>query len=140
MSIRFNYDEATVFLLNQAEMAEAGKVDLVWVDKIETLSRLCEEASVRTHIAFLGTALLAKALNHNVDPHTVKPTHAPNKERAYPARTLAEKVLVPVSIQVGFHLGVTGREPLNNQPYFRMRWLGDDTPISSNSRPPFIYM
>ena len=90
--------------------------------------------------SFLGTALLAKSLNSQIDPHTVKPTHAPNKERAYPARTLAERVLVPVANQIGMDLGVTGREPLNNQPYFRMRWLGDETPISQASRPPFEYM
>lgn len=140
MSIRFDYAAATTFMLEQAERSASGDFDPGWRDRIERLSELCETARVRTHIAFLGTTLLAKALNADIDPHTVKPTHAPDPSRAYPARTLAEQVLVPVSHRIGLHLGVTGREPLNNQPYFRMRWLGDETPISAASRPPFDYM
>jgi len=140
VSVRFDYAAATTFLLAQAGRAASDDFDLNWFERIQKLSELCESAGVRTHIAFLGTALLAKALNPAIDPHTVKPTHAPDPSRAYPARSLAEQVLVPVSHRVGMHLGVTGREPLNNQPYFRMRWLGDETPISVASRPPFDYM
>lgn len=140
MSIRFDYEKAAAFLLDQAQLAAAGEIDPAWIAKIERLSELCERAGVRTHIAFLGTVLLARSLNPDIDPYTVKPTHARDPSRSYPARTLAEKVLVPMSIRIGMHLGVTGREPLNNQPYFRMRWLGDDTPISGASKPPFEFM
>ena len=140
MTIRFDYAAATTLFLKQAERAFAGDFDASWSSKIERLSNLCEVANVRTHVAFLGTAILAKSLNAEVDLNTVKPTHARNSERSYPARTLAEKVLVPCANKIGIHLGVTGREPLNNQPYFRMRWLGDETPIHSASRPPFEFM
>jgi hypothetical protein len=140
MTIRFDYAAATTHFLKQAERAFAGDFDGSWSSKIERLSNLCEVANVRTHVAFLGTAILAKSLNAEVDLNTVKPTHARNPERSYPARTLAEKVLVPCANKIGIHLGVTGREPLNNQPYFRMRWLGDETPIHSASRPPFEFM
>ncbi len=42
-----------------------------------------------------------------------------NVARAYSARMLCHEVLVPASRVHGFDLGVTGREPLNNQPFFR---------------------
>ena len=38
-------------------------------------------------------------------------------------------VLVPAAAELGISLGVTGREPLNNQPYFRMTRLGDNQPV-----------
>jgi hypothetical protein len=37
-------------------------------------------------------------------------------------------------------LGVTGREPLNNQPYFRMTRLDDGTPVHPGGRAAFDYM
>ncbi|AXE66499.1 hypothetical protein BBF93_16385 [Hyphomonas sp. CACIAM 19H1] len=126
--------------MNQAEKAAAGSFDPIWVDKVEELSRLCETANIRTHIAFLATAMLARSLNPNVNLNDFKPSHAPNKSTAYPARSLAQHVLVPVATKIGIHLGVTGREPLNNQPYFRMKRLDDGTPIRASSEPPFKFM
>jgi hypothetical protein len=35
---------------------------------------------------------------------------------------------------------VSGREPLNNQPYFRMNRLGDDAPVHPRGRAAFDYM
>lgn len=61
-------------------------------------------------------------------------------EFAFSARTLAEGVLVPVADDLGIHLGVTSPQPLNNQPYFRMVRLGEDTPVSGAGRPQFDYM
>jgi len=125
--------------------AEAGAisrgeaVDASWIDKIERLSGLCE-GQARTHIAFIGTEILAKALDRNVDLYAIKPTHAVGNARAYSARTLCHSVLVPLAADIGFNIGVTGREPLNNQPYFRMTRLGDGTPIHAMSAPAFNYM
>ena len=48
--------------------------------------------------------------------------------------------LVPLSAELGISLGVTGREPLNNQPYFRMERLDDGTPVHSGGRAAFDYM
>lgn len=112
----------------------------VWVEKIEELSRLCDESGVRTHIAFFGTAVLAKSVNKDVDVYAIKPTGARKKASAYSARTLCHGVLVPLAAELGFSLGVTGREPLNNQPYFRMKRLNDGTPVHANSRVPFDFM
>jgi hypothetical protein len=49
-------------------------------------------------------------------------------------------VLVPLAAELGINIGVTGREPLNNQPYFRMTRLGDGTPVHSGGREAFDYM
>ena len=49
-------------------------------------------------------------------------------------------MLVPLSAELGFNIGVTGREPLNNQPYFRMTRLGDDTPVHEKGRAAFAFM
>jgi hypothetical protein len=98
--------------------------------KVEHLSQLCEQKGAsKTHIAFLGTAMLAKAVDQQADLFAVKPEHAQGNANAFSARSLAEKVLVPVAAEFGVSLGVTGREPLNNQPYFRMTRLDDGTPV-----------
>ena len=51
-----------------------------------------------------------------VDAQWLKVTDDP---RSYSARGLCHRVLVPASDVLGFSLGATGREPLNNQPFFR---------------------
>ena len=53
---------------------------------------------------------------------------------------MSEKVLVPLSAELGINIGVNGRQPLNNQPYFRMRYLGDGTPVHAGSSEAFNYM
>lgn len=120
--------------------AERGNVDPAWVDKAERLWEHCEAGQVRTHIAFLGTAMLAKATHPSVDLVAVKPSKDPTNPGAYSARSLCHSVLVPLSAELSFNIGVNGREPLNNQPYFRMARLGDDTPIHSRGRGAFGYL
>jgi len=94
----------------------------------------------KTHITFLGTAMLAKALDLRADLFAIKPTHAKGNEHAFSARTLCHSVLVPLAAELGISLGVTGREPLNNQPYFRMTRLDDGTPVHGGGRAAFDYM
>lgn len=113
--IRILSNEYTVFL---------GK----W---FENFSQLCETSS-RIHIAFLGTALLAKAVSLEVDAFAVKA--GSEHPGVYSARTLGHGVLVPNSPQLGIYLGVTGREPLNNQPCFRIDLVDHETPIHTNAR------
>src|SRR5262249_37286471 len=38
---------------------------------------------------------------------------------AYSQRTFCHSILVPAAVEYGFTLRTTGREPLNNQPFFR---------------------
>lgn len=120
MGILIDKDKAKAILIKEAEAEERGDaVPVAWEARIEALSKACEEGSSKTHIAFLGTALLARATDLKADPFAVK-EGAPSAG-AYSARGLGHAVLVPNAPSLGIHLGVTGREPLNNQPYFRIQ-------------------
>jgi hypothetical protein len=138
-NMKINKTVAAALVREEAE-ADASALDPSWVEKVETLSRLCEEGVSKTHIAFLGTAMLAKAMNCDADLFAIKPEHAHNNANAYSARTLCHGVLVPLAAELGINIGVTGREPLNNQPYFRMTRLDDGTPVHSGGRVAFDYM
>ncbi|WP_185982557.1 restriction endonuclease, SacI family [Aureimonas mangrovi] len=138
--IRIDRQAAERVLRDQAELSDRDSGDERWIGRIEELSRLCEVGNIRTHIAFLGTALLAKSVDARADLVWIKPKHAADAPFAFSARTLSEHVLVPVAADVGIHIGVTGAQPLNNQPYFRMTYLGDATPISQAGRPAFDYL
>lgn len=134
---------AEAVLREEALKAAAGEHDPDWARLIEELSVACK-GKAETHIAFLGTAMLAKSVELGVDVFAVKakspvPGRAP-PPGAYAPRPLCEDVLVPVAVELGISLGVTGRQPLNNMPYFRMIRIGDDTPIHSNARPAFALL
>ena len=131
---------AAAILREEATRPDTTPIDPRWEKKIETLSRLCEEGVSATHIAFLGTSLLAKAVNMEVDLFAIKPAHAPGNPNAFSARSLCHSVLVPLAAELGIHIGVTGREPLNNQPYFRMTRLRDGTPVHTGGKAAFDYM
>lgn len=138
--MKINHKVAEVLLRE-----EAGNLDLLppdhrWERKVEQLSQFCEQGEVRTHIAFFGTVLLAKAVNLSADLIAIKPDHAPDNPRAFSARSLCHGVLVPLAAELNFSLGVSGREPLNNQPYFRMTRLDDGTPVHPSGRAAFDFM
>jgi hypothetical protein len=122
----------------EAAAIDSEGFDEKWGEKVEKLSKLC--SSARTHIAFLGTVMIAKATDRRADLFAIKPEHAGKNENAFSARTLSENVLVPLSAELGFNIGVTGRQPLNNMPYFRMTRLDDGTPVRRSSLPAFSYM
>ena len=126
-------------IVRDAEAATSSP-DAAWITKVEHLSRLCEEGISKTHIAFLGTVMIAKAFDRRADLFAIKPEHATGNLNAFSARTLCHGVLVPLAAELGISIGVTGREPLNNQPYFRMTRLGDDTPVHPGGRAAFDYL
>lgn len=117
MPADINLKRATAILLEEASRAANEPVSAPWEANVTRLSEACERAS-RTHIAFLGTALLAKATDPAADAFGNKASD--EHPGAYSARRLAHGVLVPNAPLLGINLGVTGREPLNNQPYFRV--------------------
>lgn len=95
------------------------------------LSETCKTEN-KTHIAFMATALLAKASDVTLDVRAVKAkTGGAN---AYSARGLCHGVIVPLSAELGIDLGVTGREPLNNQPYFRIDTVTRDAPVRESAK------
>lgn len=141
VALKIDKVHAEAVLRAEAEAALRGApVDSGWRAKVLHLSDLCAEGGATTHIAFLGTSMLAKAMDRRGDLFAIKPKLDPGNAHAYSARTLCHAVLVPLSAELGFSIGVTGREPLNNQPYFRMTRLGDDTPIHAGSRAAFDAM
>lgn len=124
-----SFEAAASLMRGEAQLAERGPIDRQWRERVLELSRLCEVGKARTHIAFLGTSILARATDATVDLFAIKPTRHVGKGEAYCARNLCEQVLVPLAAEIGIHLGVTGRQPLNNQPYFRINRLGDKTSV-----------
>lgn len=138
--MKLSANNAIALIRQEVVGAENGPIDIHWENCIERLSQLCAEGVSSTHIAFLGTSILAKAVDANVDLFAIKPTHAFDNPNAYSARTLCHKVLVPLAAELGINIGVSGREPLNNQPYFRMTYLGDGTPVHAGGRVAFDFM
>lgn len=130
---------ASVVREEAAAIDKGDAIDAAWAAKIEKLSELCAESS-KTHIAFFGTVVIAKSVNRDADLFAIKPEHARDNPSSFSARILSENVLVPLSAELGFNIGTTGRQPLNNQPYFRMTRLGDNTPVHRKSLPAFTYM
>ena len=137
MPAKVNLSAASALVRTAAAMGERGTFDADWFKNVKTLSKLCKEGGSKTHIAFLGTAMIAKATRLDVDLLAIKPRHAKGNPNAYSARSLCEKVLVPLATDLGFSIGVTGRQPLNNQPYFRITRVGDSTPVHPRARAAF---
>jgi hypothetical protein len=114
MPIRIDADAAEAVLERAVARAQSAKrLPPSWISATESIGA----AASKTYTAALGTALLARATDPAADPMSIKAT--PNRRSAYSARTLCHGVLVPASRRHGFDLGATGREPLNNQPFFR---------------------
>lgn len=135
--MRLSKTRAAQIFREEAAAAEGGPIDAAWQAKVQALSIKCPHGEGATHIAFLGISMLARAVDETVDLKAIKPTRSPGNPRAYSARPLCHTVLVPLSTELGVHLGVTGKEPLNNQPYFRIGTIGDGTPINGSARDGF---
>lgn len=80
----------------------------------------------------LGTALLAKSVNHQVDAFALQ---ASASHKGYSARSLAKDVLVVQSVLAGIDLRTEGAEPLNNSPFFREKRVGMHLGVSPRDRP-----
>jgi hypothetical protein len=122
--------KAKQVLWEEAAKAPAGYIDRGWEGHIERLSKACEGASM-THIAALGTAILAKCVSLGVDVFALK---ASASERGYSARSLCKEVLAPNARELDISLGVSGPEPLNNQPYFGKDGIARDWSVKGNAK------
>ncbi len=118
--MKIDHEKASQVLKEAARSEEP--IPDVWIDLVARLSRACERAP-KTHIAMLGTAILAKATNPRVNVRTLKVSAG--VPGAYSARSLAQHVLAAMAPALSIDLGVTGREPLNNQPYFGKKDLDE---------------
>ncbi len=112
MGLHMNKERARKQLEQALSIARSdAELPSVWRERTEHVARFEQ----RTCLVVLGTALLAKATNDQVSVLTLK---ARAGNRAYSARGLAHDVLVPAAVDHHFDLRTTGREPLNNQPFF----------------------
>jgi hypothetical protein len=106
-------DQAAKVLEAAAQQADSDRrVPKEWTLR----TRKIDECPSRSFTPVLGTALLARATNPEIDALALKSGAGP---RGYSARSIATGVLVPGAVKYGYDLRATGREPLNNQPFFR---------------------
>jgi hypothetical protein len=129
MPIKLDYELALRRFAEALALARSdATLPLAWVGYAEKLS----QSPAKTFPVMLGTALLAKATNPRVDPFSLKTRKIPN---AYSARSLCKDVLVPCAVEARINLGTTGREPLNNQPFFRFERVAPDMVVRESGRP-----
>ena len=111
MGITIRRDRLELVLENAVRLAESdARLPEIWRNRVDRIS----ESPFGTYVAALGTALLAKASDGRVDALAIKAKAGPT---AYSMRGVV-KVLAGRAPDYGYHLGVTGPEPLNNQPWF----------------------
>jgi hypothetical protein len=91
----------------------SAKLPVEWTSHAQAVFAL----QAKTYTAALGALLLAKAVDDGVDALSIKTSS--DNPRSYSLRSVGHSVLVPVAAEQGFSLRLTGREPLNNQPFFR---------------------
>lgn len=130
--------EARATFERAVQLAASGKpLPKEWVQRTQRVG----EAPNKTFVAMLGTALLARATNAAIDPLTLKSSagSSPGLE-AYSARGLCQHVLVPAALAHSVHLGVTGREPLNNQPFYAKDRVHRDLPVRPAQKPHLDYL
>lgn len=92
----------------------------------------------KTFLVALATGLLARATDQRVNALILKETY--NDPGAYSARSLAHEVLVPLARDHGIDLLVTGREPLNNQPFFRYERVDEMGRVRKRARESHRYL
>ncbi|MFC4034057.1 restriction endonuclease, SacI family [Streptomyces polygonati] len=95
---------------------------------------LRSEEAPRTYTPALGAALLARSCDATVDPLSIKENYS---ERSFSLRLVAHHALVPMATKVKLDLNSAGREPLNNQPFFRYSHYSEIERLSSRAKPYF---
>jgi hypothetical protein len=112
LPIKFNYDQAKATLAIALDLShDTDSLPVEWRSHARAVFKLAS----KTYTPALATLLLAKAVNDAVDTLSIKVTG----DRSYSLRGLGHEVIVPAAVTHGFSLRTTGREPLNNQPWFR---------------------
>src|ERR1700689_84132 len=128
MGIVLDLRRARAVLREAIEWADSPhSVPGIWTDWTHRI----DTCPSKTFTVAFGTALLAKATDPAVDALALKATSG---ETAYSARAVGHKVLVPGAIQYGYGLRATGREPLNNQPFFRYDRIDEIDRIHASAR------
>lgn len=130
MGIRLE-DQALLLTLDDALALARSTEELpaVWIARVERLGDL----GIKTYIAALGGAFLAKATDPRVDSLAQDGAAGP---RGYSLRKAAE--FLAQQNNGRFHLGAEGRWPLNNRPFLGGPARIDEfTKISGKARPAY---
>lgn len=134
MSISLDHTAATKILFE--ESASAGRGDSTalvetWRERTAELGRLCPHGKSATVIAALGTALLAKATNDQIDVYALLDRgEAPT---SYSARSLADGVWAKNRAVLDVDLGANGVNPLNNTPFIGKTRIDEITGVRNRS-------
>lgn len=89
-----------------------------WVTRIQNFSTLAETAAGLQSIAVIGSALIAKATNLEINPFCLRSNASVSG--AYNVRGPAEKVLYPASLMHRFDIGSNSSNPLNGQTFNKL--------------------
>lgn len=114
MPIKISNEEAQQVLLGALAVAKTdASLPIAWTSYTRTVFAL----DAMTWTPALATFLLAKATNDEIDTLSLKIDK--ENESSYSARGLCHGVIVPAAVAHGFSIRNTGREPMNNNPFFR---------------------
>ena len=90
-----------------------------WATRIQDFSILALHAAGLQSIAVIGSALIAKATNLEINPFCLRANASVSG--AYNARAPAEKVLYPASLIHRFDIGSNSSNPLNGQTFNKLK-------------------
>jgi hypothetical protein len=124
-------DQQLALDLDEALSIERSRASLpeLWIRRVERLGAL----GIKTYIAALGSALLAKATNPQVDSLAQDIGAGPH---GYSLRKVGE--FLSVNSQGRFHMGTKSRWPLNNRPFLGGPGRIDEfTKISGKAQPAY---
>lgn len=127
MSPHLSRTDAARILRQAHHDAAQGAYDGTWIGLVREVWRFAS----KTYVPALGTILLAKAVDARVDVGTIK--MLPENPHTFSLRNLAHNVLVPLSRELRFSIRTTGREPLNNQPFFRYSHVDEIDRVSNRT-------
>lgn len=112
--VSLDYAFAQTVLLDALAIAKSGSsLPVEWISHSRSIFAL----TAKTWTPAFATMLLAKATDASLDAMSLKVE--PGASGAYSARNLCHKVIVPAASEHQFSIRNTGREPMNNQPFFR---------------------
>lgn len=136
MSVTINSEQARETFRRAVALVASGRsLPEEWL----AWARQVGQSRSRTYIAMLGTALLARATDPRVDPLSLKASGpAAAGFESYSARSVATNALAPEAKEHGVDIGTRGREPLNNQPFFRYDHIFPEMVVKENARPSLL--
>ncbi len=107
-----NLFEAHQFVMDGVE---EDRESVKWKGLVDELGRICPYKKSSTFVAALGTAVLAKTVDINIDPYSL--LGRGGGDRSYSARSLADNVWAKNRAYLEIDLGANGANPLNNIPF-----------------------